>query len=223
MNILAFDTSNEYCSLALLMGDNMLEMDMLAGQGHSEMILPMIGGILADGGISLHGLDGIAFGSGPGSFTGLRIACGVAQGLAYGARLPVVGVGTLHALAASVHADRIVACLDARMGEIYHAAFVRNEGRLQCVHEPGLYRPEQAPQLEGDNWTGCGSGFMACGDALEDRYAGKLERIEAGLRPAAREMAQLAACEFKAGRILEAAQASPLYVRNKVALKESER
>lgn len=223
MNILAFDTSNEYCSLAILLKDGQLERDVLAGQGHSELILSMIEALLGEAGIALRDLDAIAFGSGPGSFTGLRIACGVAQGLAFGAGLPVIGVGTLHALAANVNADRIVACLDARMGEIYHAAFERVDGTLQCVHEPGLYRPDEAPRLHGGNWIGCGSGFEAHGAALAGRYAGNLAGITAGLRPMAREMAKLAALELESGRGQDAAQAIPLYVRNKVALKESER
>jgi tRNA threonylcarbamoyladenosine biosynthesis protein TsaB len=205
------------------MGDDILEREVLAGQRHSELILPMIEEIMGEGGISLRDLHGIAFGSGPGSFTGLRIACGVAQGLSFGLHLPVVGVGTLHALAACVSAARVVACLDARMGEIYHASFERIDGVLQCVQEPGLYSPMDAPQLPGVGWVGCGSGFAAHGKALGERFAGKLEGIEAGLRPSAREMAKLAVSEFAAGRGLDSTRAMPLYIRNKVALKESER
>ncbi len=223
MNILAFDTSNEYCSLALSVGGDLVEREVLAGQGHSELILSMIADVLNEGGISQSELDGIAFGSGPGSFTGLRIACGVAQGLALGAGLPVVGVGTLHALAEAMPGERILACLDARMGEIYHAAFERVNGKLAVLLEPGLYSPLDAPQLPGTNWVGCGSGFAAHGDALLRRYAGQIDVADAARRPHAREMARLAIAEFEAGNGIDAALAAPLYIRNKVALKESER
>ncbi len=223
MNILAFDTSNEYCSLALSVGGDILEREVLAGQRHSELILPMIADVLSEGGISQSQLDGIAFGSGPGSFTGLRIACGVAQGLALGMEIPVVGVGTLHALAEAMPGERIVACLDARMGEIYHAAFERVDGKLAAVLAPGLYFPLDAPQLPGTNWVGCGSGFAAHGDALFQRYVGQIDAVDASLRPHAREMARFAIAEFGAGNGIDAALAAPLYIRNKVALKESER
>ncbi len=223
MNILAFDTSNEYCSIALLSGGSVIEREELAGQNHSEMILPMIREVLLEAALSLKELDGIAFGSGPGSFTGLRIACGVAQGLAFGAGLRVAGIGTLEALAEAASFPRILACLDARMGEIYHAAFERIEGVLHCVSEPGLYFPEDAPLLPGEGWKGCGSGFLVHQEALAARYAGKLGCLESESRPHAREMARLAALEFDAGRAVDPEFAMPLYVRNKVALKEKER
>jgi len=223
LNILAFDTSNEYCSLALSLGGTIHEREVLAGQRHSELILPMIADILDEGGISQSELDGIAFGSGPGSFTGLRIACGVAQGLALGMGIPVVGVGTLHALAEAMPGERVLACLDARMGEIYHAAFERVNGKLVVALEPGLYFPLDAPQLPGTNWVGCGSGFAAHGDALFRRYAGQIDAADASLRPHAREMARLAMAELMAGNGIDAQLAAPLYIRNKVALKESER
>ncbi|HQT26499.1 MAG TPA: tRNA (adenosine(37)-N6)-threonylcarbamoyltransferase complex dimerization subunit type 1 TsaB [Burkholderiales bacterium] len=221
MNILALDTSNEYCSIALLMGEKLIEREALAGQSHSEMALAMTAEILAEAGISLADLDGIAFGSGPGSFTGLRIACGVAQGLALGAGLKVLGIGTLDALAAGASSKRVIACLDARMGEIYHAAFESINGELHCVSEPELCFPEDAPPLQGE-WTGCGSGFLAYREALASRYAGQIERI-VERRPHAGEIARLAVSEFDKGRGLDPEMAAPLYVRNKVALKESER
>lgn len=221
MNILAFDTSNEYCSLALLRAGRVAAREILAGQGHSEMLLSMLEEVLEEKGIAIGEIEGIAFGSGPGSFTGLRIACGVAQGLAFGLDVPVVGIGTLHAMASCMEGDRIVACLDARMGEVYHAAFERIEGKLACVSEPGLYLPHEAPPLTGENWSGCGSGFSVPG--LLQRYQGKIARADEKLRPHAREIAFLALEAFEGGEGLDAASASPLYVRNKVALKESER
>ncbi len=125
MKILALDTSTEFLSLALWQHGAVAVREMLAGQKHSELVLPLVRELLDEAGLQLADLDGIAFGMGPGSFTGLRIGCGVAQGLVYGANLPVVGVCTLEALAQQAGADRVIACLDARMNEVYHAAYQR--------------------------------------------------------------------------------------------------
>src|SRR5687767_14516 len=137
-------------------------------------------------------LTGIAFGEGPGSFTGLRIACGVVQGLAFGANVPVVGVGTLLAMAEGGNAGRVVCCVDARVHEIYHAAYERRAGGWHAVHAPSVCAPSQAPELAGSDWLGCGSGFKAYGEALESRYAGRLARIDGDSHPHARDIAALA-------------------------------
>ncbi len=221
MNILALDTSNEYCSIALLAGDGSHEMDAFAGQGHSGVVLPMIEQILAECRLDLRKIDAIAFGSGPGSFTGIRIACGVAQGLAFGLGIPVFGVSTLEAMAHAVEGERVLCCLDARMGEIYHAAYSKKGGDLFRVSEPALHLPEEAPEPEGSGWIGCGSGFSL--PALRERYEAKLSAILPDLRPKASSIAQIAFEAFRSGRGMDAALAAPLYVRNKVALKESER
>jgi tRNA threonylcarbamoyladenosine biosynthesis protein TsaB len=138
VKILALDTSTENCSAALWLDGAIASREVLAGQRHSELILPMVGELLAEAGIGLRALDGIAFGSGPGSFTGLRIGCGVAQGLAFGADLPVAGICTLLALAQGSGGDRVIGCLDARMGEIYHAVYERSANGWQTIHEPRL-------------------------------------------------------------------------------------
>ena len=203
--------------------------EIRAGQRHSELVLPMLDEMLAEAGLTLAQLDGIAFGAGPGSFTGLRIACGVAQGLALGANLPVLGIGTLEALAQTQATgdSKVIAALDARMGEIYHAAYTKSaksaDNGWETVCEPTLCLPQYAPQVPGDNWTGCGSGFDKYDEALGNRYHGQIGRIDAGIYPHAREMAQLAAPRFAKGLGVDPADAAPLYVRNKVALKESER
>lgn len=223
MKILAFDTSTEYCSVAVWADGALFVRDILAGQRHSELLLPLVGEMLAEQGMNLQALDGIAFGSGPGSFTGLRIGCGVAQGLALGADLPVVGVSTLLALAQGAGSERVVACLDARMGEVYHAAYERDaEGWRETVG-PGLYAPQDAPMVAGDGWTGCGSGFAAHGEALRERYANQLQSVVSDAFPHARDIAELAAPLFARGEGRDAALAAPLYIRNKIALKTSER
>jgi tRNA threonylcarbamoyladenosine biosynthesis protein TsaB len=232
MKLLALDTSTEYLSLCLWQDGAMLARDLLAGQKHSQLVLPMAGEMLAEAGLTLTQLDGIAFGAGPGSFTGLRIGCGVAQGLAFGANLPVVGVSTLLALARQVEGvlgyeprgqARVIACLDARMGEVYHAAYVRTGNDWQTVHEAGLYKPEAVPGVQGDNWVGIGSGWSAYGETLDACYAGRVSQRLPQAFPHARDIAALAAQEFAAGHAVPAAEAAPIYIRNKVALTMAER
>lgn len=225
MKILAFDTSSEYCSVALLLERDILGEEVLAGQCHSELVLPMVSRVLDETGLTLAQLDGIAFGSGPGSFTGLRIACGIAQGLACGAGLPVIGIGTLEALAQQVGGTRVIVALDARMQEIYHAAYRKVLDEWQAVSEPTLCLPQDAPpiQIQEQGWTGCGSGFDMYSEVLRSRYEGYLNQIISGIRPDARAMAQLAAPRFARGQGIDPADAAPLYIRNKVALKEKER
>ena len=194
-----------------------------AGQKHSELLLPMVDALLASQNLTFKDIDGIAFGAGPGSFTGLRIACGIAQGLAFGADVPVLGIGTLLALAEASGAMRAVSCLDARMDQIYHAAYERQGGEWSTTHSPGLYVPDQAPPLPGDGWTACGNGFAAHRAALERRYKGRLAQIMDHLVPHAREVAVLAARGFAKGEGVPAEQAAPLYIRDKVALRVDER
>jgi tRNA threonylcarbamoyladenosine biosynthesis protein TsaB len=229
LNILALDTSSEYCSVALWLDGEVHALERLAGQRHTEMVLPMVDELLARAGLELSQLSGIAYGAGPGSFTGLRIACGLAQGLALGAGLRVLGVSTLEALAQACAAQRVMACLDARIGEIYHAAYERDAARgremgaWRVVSPPRLCRPEEAPEVPDGGWWGCGSGFDAYREALEKRYGARVARVLSGLRPRAGEIAVLAAPRFAAGQGGDAAEAVPLYLRDKVALREEER
>src|SRR6185503_6787695 len=171
----------------------------------------MLDALLARRGLAIRQLDGIAFGEGPGSFTGLRFACGVTQGLAFGAGIPVVGIGTLAAMAEATPAESVVCCLDARMGEIYHAAYGKSGAAWRAVHAPSLCAPAEAPPVDGSAWTGCGSGFAVHGPVLRQRYAGQLTGIMQDIIPHARHIARLAALEFKAGRAVPAEQAVPVY------------
>jgi tRNA threonylcarbamoyladenosine biosynthesis protein TsaB len=195
----------------------------LAGQKHSELLIGMVDTLLKDAGVKLAQVDGIAFGKGPGSFTGVRIACGAAQGLAFGANLSVAGVCTLEALAEASGKPCVIAALDARMDEIYHAAYEKHDGVWTTMSEPCLCKPEDAPKVSGENWFGAGSGFATHGNALEERYAGQLSGVDAGMVPQAAAIATLGAVQFAAGCGVDAAQALPLYLRDKVALKTSER
>ncbi len=223
LKILALDTSTEYCSVALWIDGALESRAAHAGQTHSDILLGMVDELLQSSAVSLRELDGIAYGEGPGSFTGLRIACGVVQGLAFGAALPVVGVGTLLAMAAGTRAQRVVCCMDARMNEIYHAAYRKEGEAWRAVYEPSVCAPDAAPLLEGDGWFGCGSGFAAYRAALEARYARQLSVVKADIYPHAGDIARLSVSHFESGDTGLAESAAPLYVRDKVALRIDER
>lgn len=223
LNILALDTSTEYCSVALWRDGDVDVREIRAGQRHSELLLGMVDKLLARHALRVGELDGIAFGQGPGSFTGLRIACGVTQGLAFAAGLPVVGIGTLLALAEAAQAERVVCCLDARMQEIYHAAYDKSGGEWEAVCEPGLWAPAESPLLPAGSWHGCGSGFAAYREALMRRYEGRLSGVTPELFPHARDIARLAVPLFEQGKGMDAALAAPLYIRDRVALRSDER
>jgi tRNA threonylcarbamoyladenosine biosynthesis protein TsaB len=223
MNVLALDTSSDWCSLALLRSGAIHAREVHAVQRHSEIVLPMIDALLSETGLRLGDLDCIAFGAGPGSFTGLRIACGVAQGLAFGAGLQVVPVGTLEAMAEAAGAARVVSALDARMDEIYLAAYERVGQDWACVVAPTLCAAQDAPALPGDGWVGCGSGFAVHAEALGARYGERLHAVRPQLFAHAREMAVIAARVRAAGGGVGPEHATPLYVRDKVARTVAER
>jgi tRNA threonylcarbamoyladenosine biosynthesis protein TsaB len=223
MNILALETSTEYCSVALWQDGAIVERCDLAVQKHSEMLIAMLDALLKDAGVRIQDMDGIAFGKGPGSFTGVRIACGAAQGLAFGAGLLVAGICTLEALAQASGKEKVIAALDARMGEIYHAAYEKRDGAWVTASEPRLCKPEDAPQMPGDDWFGAGSGFAMHGQILNERYAGQLQGADGAAVPQAAAIAALGAAQFAQGNGQDAAEALPLYLRDKVALKTSER
>ena len=223
MRILALETSTEYCSVALWQDGNVVNHCELVGQRHSELLIGILDNLLHEAGVKLTELDGIAFGAGPGSFTGVRIACGVTQGLALGADLPVVGVCTLQALAQAAGHDKVITALDARMGEIYHAVYEKRAGVWVTICEPNLCLPQQAPQVQGSGWFSTGSGFAMYGAVLDNCYAGQIAGSDAQAVPQAIAVAEFAAPLFAAGQGMDAAQAMPFYLRDKVALKTSER
>lgn len=223
LQILALDTATEWCSAALWCDGAVHAREAHAGQRHSELILPMVDTLLRVANVELSGLDGIAFGSGPGSFTGLRIACGVAQGMAYGAGLKLAPVSTLEALAQASGAPRVIAALDARMGEIYHAAYVREGRGWRCVASPSLCRPLAAPPVDGSDWIGAGSAFAVHGEILAARYAGQLAGTAPELVPLACHILPGAIALIERGEVVAPALAAPLYVRDKVAMTVAER
>jgi len=223
VNILAFDTSTEYLSLALRKGSETFQYDCNAGQTHSQIILPQIQALLDSAELQLSDLQGVAFGAGPGSFTGVRIAAGVAQGLGFGANLPVVSVCTLLALAEASSADKVIACLDARMGEVYHAAYEKIDDTWRCIIEPGLYKPDAVPAIEGAGWVGAGSGWQTYAEQLSAVYAEQLQSTQPHQLPSSAAILKLALPIFAKGEARPASEAMPMYIRNRVALKTAER
>ncbi len=222
LKFLAFDTATEWCSAALWIDGACTQREVHAGQKHSDLLVPMLLELLAESDLKLTQLDALVYGMGPGSFTGLRIACGVAQGLALGADLPVLGISTLETLAEEAGAndtDRVLACLDARMNEVYAALYQRENAAWRCLAGPLVCPPAAVPAPSGDNWIGVGSGFAA----YPDMARAHLRRVDASLIPHARAMARLAAPRLMRGEGWPAENAEPLYIRDKVALKICER
>jgi tRNA threonylcarbamoyladenosine biosynthesis protein TsaB len=216
MRFAAVETSTQWCSVALWSDGEIASLERFAGQRHSELVLPMLEKLVKN----FDRLDAVAFGSGPGSFTGLRIACALAQGLALPRALPVLGVSTLEALAEESGARRVAACIDARMREVYYAALEleENDGqgaRWRQVIPAQCLAPQAVPRPTGEGWVGCGSGFEAYGDL---GFVRTLPRVH----PTAAAVAALAAPRFAAGEGVDAALAAPVYLRDKVALTKEE-
>jgi tRNA threonylcarbamoyladenosine biosynthesis protein TsaB len=218
MRFAALETSTEWCSVALSLDGEIVAVERRAGHRHSALALPMLQALLEKTQLNIERLDAIAFGAGPGSFTGLRIACGLAQGLALPRGLPVIGIPTLEALAEDCGATRVVACLDARMHEVYYAAFERRDGAWRAAVAAQCVAPDKAPPPAGDGWVGCGSGFAAFPGFLHNR----LSSVRPEIHPTAMAVARLAAPRLAAGEGIDAADAAPLYLRDKVALTAQE-
>lgn len=222
MNLLAVETSTELCSVALLRDGDLFVEETLAENRHSEMLAPMIRRLLERARLSAKQMDAFGFGQGPGSFTGIRIACGIVQGLAFAAGRPVVPVPSLLALAEQSNESRVIAALDARMGEAYVAAYVRNGDDWDEVIAPRLADATGLPPLPGRRWAATGSGFDRH-PWLREAYRESVEmRFEHDL-PRAGAVARIAARRFARGAAIAAEQAAPLYLRDKVALTTEER
>lgn len=220
--LLAIDTATEACSAALWVDGELRCRYQVAPRGHTDLILPMVSALLAEAGLQLDQLDGLAFGRGPGSFTGVRITIGIAQGLAFGAGLPLYGVSNLQALAQGAYratgCDRALACIDARMGEIYVGGYVLEQGVMIPMEEeqvvgPADYLDEPSPL----HWQqGVGSGFVSYPE-LAARTDSLCETVPF---PEARDLLPQALRDHAAGLGVSAAQARPVYLRDKVTWKK---
>ncbi len=220
--LLAFDTSTEALSIAVCDGDALWRHDGEGGARASATLIPHVLELLARAGLRLADLDAIAFGRGPGSFTGLRTACAVAQGLGFGAGVPLLPIDTLHAVAEEARqrfgARRVVALLDARMEQVYAAQYAF-DGSTPAPEagQPRLLDPGEVVAPPG--WALAGNAFAAYGDRLPDAAAAPRHEV----LPTAAALLRLAPGLLAAGRAVPAAQAWPLYVRDKVAQTTEER
>jgi tRNA threonylcarbamoyladenosine biosynthesis protein TsaB len=224
--ILALDTSSEACSVALLNDQQVFELHELVPRQHTQKLLPMVDEVLNQASLELAELDGIAFGAGPGSFTGLRITAGVAQGLAFGADLPLFPISTLAALAQEAYRERqaesILATLDARMGEVYWGVYQLQGGIMQASQAERVCAPEDVSidaDISGD-WFGIGSGWNLQQQMPSDIVA-LANTIAADRQPRACFIAELAAQDLIEGKGKTAEAAQPVYLRDEVAWKKS--
>lgn len=225
LKILAVDTATEACSAALLVGDKLFSRWEEAPRDHTRKILPMVQAVLEDAGISLSDLDAIAFGRGPGSFTGVRIGISVAQGLAFGAGVPLIGISTLAAMAQGAYrldgAEQVLTAIDARMNEVYFGRYELIDGRMQLVGDEVVSEPAALVDVRGKlagPVTCVGTGFETYGETLSglaDELAVSQVRF-----PAAEDMLPLARAAWLAGEAVPVEQAMPVYLRDKVTWKK---
>ena len=223
MKILSIETATEHGSVALLHDGELLVRRIEGAANHSEAVLRDLRELLIEAGLAVTQLDAIAFGAGPGAFTGLRLACGVAQGLALGAGLGIAAIGSLQALALQTDARRVFVATDARMGEVYHAAFEHDEeGVPMPVGQVGCSQPLELELPAGD-WFAAGSAFKVWAQELEARLLGRLTGCRPDMVPRAEEVARLGAVAVARGALTPPELAAPLYVRDKVAFTTAER
>ncbi|MFM5225574.1 tRNA (adenosine(37)-N6)-threonylcarbamoyltransferase complex dimerization subunit type 1 TsaB [Aeromonas veronii] len=225
LKILAVDTATEACSAALLVGDKLFSRWEETPRDHTRKILPMVQAVLEDAGISLSDLDAIAFGRGPGSFTGVRIGISVAQGLAFGAGVPLIGISTLAAMAQGAYrldgAQQVLTAIDARMNEVYFGRYELIDGRMQLVGDEVVSEPAALVDVRGKlagPATCVGTGFETYGETLSglaDELAVSQVRF-----PAAEDMLPLARAAWLAGEAVPVEQATPVYLRDKVTWKK---
>ncbi len=231
--VLAIETSSEQLSVALLSGGERFHRSMEEGVRHSEHILEEIRNLLKEAGVDLSQLNAVAFGAGPGAFTGVRLGCGVAQGLALALGLPVVAVNSLQALAEACSQEpsghpraatsRIVTAIDARLGEVYYSAWHGASGNWCAELETLVAKPAALPIPSGTGWIGCGNAFAVHGDAMRERLGDAVAAVPSVAPPNALAVLDIALVEFAAGRATAPELALPLYIRDKVALTVAER
>jgi tRNA threonylcarbamoyladenosine biosynthesis protein TsaB len=223
IKLLALDTATEACSAAVLMDDEIIERYELAPRRHAVLILPMIEAVLAEAGLTTSQLDAVAFGRGPGAFTGVRIAASVVQGIAFAANLPVVPVSTLAAIARDTmdqhDVSQVAVAIDARMGEIYWGSYgMGNEGFPMLWGQEQVCSPHSVtvPQQERE-WVGAGTGWKDHGEVLKSRL--NITTWWSDCYPRAGDIAMLGALAYRQGDIVKPEQALPIYLRDVVAKK----
>ncbi|MEJ1353371.1 MAG: tRNA (adenosine(37)-N6)-threonylcarbamoyltransferase complex dimerization subunit type 1 TsaB [Candidatus Sedimenticola sp. (ex Thyasira tokunagai)] len=228
MKILAIETATEACSAALLVDGEVTERYLVQPRGHSELILSMVEELLAGAELPLSALDAVAFGRGPGSFTGVRIATGVIQGIAFAADLPVAPVSTLAALAQRYYREsgetRLLPAYDARMQEVYWGAYIVSEtGLVKVVVPDEVSDPAKVSPPQGDGWCGVGSGWGSYGQQLRSCLNGGLKQVQPEILCSAHDVALLGEACVAANELVVAEMALPVYLRDKVAAKPGKR
>lgn len=229
MKLLAVETATEACSAALYLDGEVIERYQVAPRDHAQLILPMIDRLMSEAGLQLADLDALAFGRGPGSFTGVRIATGVIHGIALGSELRVVPVSTLAAVAQEFfdrngeRCDAAFTAMDARMGEIYFAVYRRDASGFAELLGEEKVMPAESVMFPGVHGAGIGTGWGVYRQVLTEKLAGQVDLIETGNLPRAGAIARLGARGFAKGLAVDVEDAQPVYLRNKVAKKESER
>lgn len=219
MKLLAFETATEACSVALFIDGAVRERFELAPRRHAELSLPWAEQLLAEAGIAKAQLDAIAIGRGPGAFTGVRLAIAIAQGIALALDRPIVPVSTLAALALQAKGDRVLAAIDARMGEVYAAAFAREGDGVVALSREVVSSPDAIAVPDSAHaWYGVGTGFAAADGALQRRLGARLASVDAAALPHAADIARLAALAFARGEALAPERVEPAYLRDNVAL-----
>ncbi|WP_102945345.1 tRNA (adenosine(37)-N6)-threonylcarbamoyltransferase complex dimerization subunit type 1 TsaB [Stenotrophomonas sp. VV52] len=220
MNLLAFETATEACSVALYVEGQVRERFEVAPRRHAELSLPWAEQLLAEAGIARSQLDAIALGRGPGAFTGVRLAIAIAQGIALALDRPLLPVSTLQVLAlrAPTEATHVLSSIDARMGEVYVARQVRVDGQWQLQGEEQVCAPEAVALPDGSRWYGVGTGFGAADGVLATRLAGQLDGMDAQALPRASDLLALAVPMFERGEGVAPELVEPAYLRNNVAL-----
>ncbi|MGB1238332.1 MAG: tRNA (adenosine(37)-N6)-threonylcarbamoyltransferase complex dimerization subunit type 1 TsaB [Pseudomonadales bacterium] len=226
-NILALDTSSDACSVALNCGGEVAEIFKIIPRKHTHELLPMVEQILAQAALSVSQLDGIAFGRGPGSFAGIRIATGVSQGLAFAADLPLLPISTLAALAEHYYSEhpayqgRLLCALDARMDEVYWGVYGPNAPGVVLLQQEAVARPADLALVEESALIGVGSGFNYR-EQLPPALASALQQVDVDVHPRAAAISRLGALDFAAAKGVAPAQAEPVYLRNQVTWKKKD-
>ncbi|HCE1968460.1 tRNA (adenosine(37)-N6)-threonylcarbamoyltransferase complex dimerization subunit type 1 TsaB [Vibrio parahaemolyticus] len=224
--ILAIDTATENCSVALLVNDQVISRSEVAPRDHTKKVLPMVDEVLKEAGLTLQDLDALAFGRGPGSFTGVRIGIGIAQGLAFGAELPMIGVSTLAAMAQASYrlhgATDVAVAIDARMSEVYWARYSRQEnGEWMGVDEECVIPPArlaEEAQVDSKTWTTAGTGWSAYQEELASLPFNTADSEV--LYPDSQDIVILAKQELEKGNTVPVEESSPVYLRDNVTWKK---
>ncbi|HEY5972211.1 MAG TPA: tRNA (adenosine(37)-N6)-threonylcarbamoyltransferase complex dimerization subunit type 1 TsaB [Pseudoxanthomonas sp.] len=219
MKLLAFETATEACSVAVYLDGEVIERHEIAPRLHAEYALPWAEALLAEASIAKSQLDAIAISRGPGAFTGVRLAIALAQGIALALDKPVVAVSTLQAIAVQANGERVLAAIDARMGEVYVGAFVRKGDELTAVSTEIVCAPQAVTLPDGEiGWHGVGTGFAAANGILQQHLGAQLASVDTAALPHAADVARLAAVAFARGEALAPERVEPAYLRNNVAL-----